>query len=166
MRVPIGELLVNKGILSALQSKEILERQQATHRPFGEIAEELFGIDGRDVERAWAEQYAKITKWVDAVLEPCDPMVRDLVSRRQAWQFRVLPLGYDGGDLMVCTTQESLVRAMNFAVRQIPTSCYFVLSTPENLASALMRTYPMDGMVPELIEGEAPAWPGSKRKVG
>lgn len=166
MRVPIGELLVGKGILTAQQCKAVLDRQQATHRPFGEIAEELFAIDAKDVERAWAEQYSKITRWVDPLVEPCDPMVRDLISRRQAWQFRVLPLGYDGGDLMVCTTQESLVRAMNFTVRQIPATCYFVLSTPDNLASALMRHYPMDGMVPELVEGESPAWPGTVRKAG
>lgn len=165
MRVPIGELLMEQGVLSAEQCQAVLDRQQATHRPFGEIAEELFNVDGRSVERAWAAQYARITRWIDPVIEPMDPMVRDLVTRRQAWQFRVLPIGYDGGELMVCTTHDGLVRAMNFAVRQLPVTCYFVLSEPQSLADALMRVYPMDGMDPGLLEGEVPMWPMAKRRA-
>lgn len=146
MRLPIGELLVRRRVLTREQCEQVLVRQRATHRPFGELAEQMFGIDGRAVEQAWAEQYAATTRWVDPRVEPVDPAVRELVSRRQAWQFRVLPMGYDGAELMVCTLQESLVRAMNFASRQIPVQCYFVLSTPDALAGALGMHYPMDGM--------------------
>jgi hypothetical protein len=163
MRIPIGELLMQQGVLTAEQCQAVLDRQAASHRPFGEIAEELFHVDGKAVERAWASQYAKITRWVDPLTETVDPMVQDLVTRRQAWQFRLLPMGYDGSELMVCTTQDGLIRAMNFAVRQLPVTCYFVLTAPETLAAALMRIYPMDGMTPELITGEAPTW---VRKAG
>jgi hypothetical protein len=154
MRLPIGTLMVNRGVITPAQLEQILVRQKATHRPFGEIAEELCGVKGKDVERAWAEQYAQTTRWVDPMLEPCDPAVHDLISRRQAWQFRVLPMGYDGSELMICTTQEGLVRAMNFAARQIPVTCYFVLSKLDQLAEALMRRYPMEGMSAETLAGE------------
>jgi len=155
MRLPIGTLMLKKGVITAAQLEKILERQRVTHRPFGEIAEEMVGVKARDVERAWAEQYAQTTRWVDPSLEPVDPAVRDLVTRRQAWQFRVMPLGYDGSELMVCTTQEGLVRAMNFAARQIPVTCYFVLATLEHMAEALMRNYPMEGMSAETLSGES-----------
>ena len=154
MRLPIGTLMVNKGVITPQQLEAILEKQKITHRPFGEIAEEMCGVKARDVERAWSEQYAQTTRWVDPTIEPCDPAVHDLVSRRQAWQFRVLPLGYDGSELMVCTTQEGLVRAMNFAARQIPVTCYFVLAKLDQLAEGLMRQYPMEGMSAETIVGE------------
>ena len=157
MRQPIGTLMVNNGVITKQQLEQILERQRQTHRPFGEIAEELCGVRAKDVERAWAEQYAQTTRWVNPTLEPCDPGVHDLVSRRQAWQFRVLPLGYDGSELMVCTTQEGLVRAMNFAARQIPVTCYFVLAKLDQLAEALMRQYPMEGMSAESLAGESVA---------
>ena len=157
MRLPIGQLMVNRGVISSQQLEQILERQKTTHRPFGEIAEELCGVRGKDVERAWAEQYAQTTRWVNPSIEPVDPAVHDLVSRRQAWQFRVLPLGYDGSELMVCTTQEGLVRAMNFAARQIPVTCYFVLAKLDSLAEALMRQYPMEGMSVESLAGESVA---------
>lgn len=165
MRIPIGALLIEQGALTAEQCRSVLDRQQTTHRPFGEIAEELFGVDAREVERAWANQYATLTRWIDPLTTPADPMVRDLVNRRQAWQFRILPLGYDGSELMVCTTRESLVRAMNFAVRQLPVTCYFVLAAPEDLASALMRVYPMDGMEPTLVNGESPHWTLANRRA-
>jgi hypothetical protein len=146
--------MVNKGVISRQQLEQILERQKSTHRPFGEIAEELFGVRAKDVERAWAEQYSQTTRWVDPTIEPIDPAVHDLVSRRQAWQFRVLPIGYDGSELMICTTQEGLVRAMNFAARQMPVTCYFVLAKMDQLAEALMRLYPMEGMSAETLVGE------------
>lgn len=154
MRLPIGTLMVNKGVITEEQLKLILERQRITHRPFGEIAEELIGVKAKDVERAWAEQYAQTTRWVDPTIEPIDPAVHDLVTRRQAWQFRMLPIGYDGSELMVCTTQEGLVRAMNFAARQIPVTCYFVLTKLDQLAESLMRVYPMEGMSAEMLVGE------------
>ena len=154
MRLPIGQLMLNRGVITTQQLEQILERQKATHRPFGEIAEEMVGVRAKDVERAWAEQYAQTTRWIDPTLEPIDPAVHDLVSRRQAWQFRVLPMGYDGSELMICTTQEGLVRAMNFAARQIPVTCYFVLAKLDQLAEALMRRYPMEGMSAESLMGE------------
>lgn len=154
MRQPIGKLLVNNGVITEQQLAQVLERQRSTHRPFGEIAEEMLGIKAKDVERAWAEQYAQTTRWVDPTVEPVDPVVHDLVSRRQAWQFRLLPIGYDGAELMVATTQEGLVRAMNFAARQIPVTCYFVLCKLDQLAESLMRHYPMEGMDAEVLRGE------------
>lgn len=151
MRLPIGELLVKQGVITTEQCRQVLERQHQTHRPFGEIAEELLGVSGKSVERAWAEQYATETRWVDAATFVVDSQARDLVNRRQAWQFRILPLGYDGNELMVCTTKEGLVRAMNFMTRQTARPCYFVLSEPESLGLALMRHYPMDGMTAESV---------------
>ncbi len=163
MRLPIGALLVDQGVLTPEQCEQALERQKLTHRPFGEIAEEMFGVAAREVERAWAKQYATLTRWIDPRLEPLDPAVRDLVTRRQAWQFRVLPVGYDGAELMVCTTQAGLIRAMNFTARQLPVTCYFVLCEPQTMGQALMRVYPIDGMGADLLEGESPAWQTTRK---
>lgn len=155
MRQPIGRMLVERGIINEQQLLRVLEVQKRTHRPLGEICEDLLDVRAKDVERAWAEQYASTTRWLDPTTEPIDPSARDLVTRRQAWQFRVLPLGYDGAELMVATTQESLVRAMNFATRQLPVTCYFVLCTKEQLGEALMRHFPMEGMCTEALSEDS-----------
>ncbi len=155
MRQPIGRLLVDRGVITEEQLLRVLEVQKRTHRPLGEICEELLGVKAKDVERAWAEQYAGTTRWVDPTQEHIDPECGKLVTRRQAWQFRVLPMGFDGAELMICTTKESLVRAMNFATRQLPVTCYFVLCSKEQLAEALMKHFPMEGMCTEALHEDS-----------
>jgi hypothetical protein len=157
MRQPIGKLLLSQGVITQEQVDAVLRRQAETHRPFGEIAEEMLGVRAKDIERAWTEQYAHTTRWVNPMTEMVDPGVREMVSRRQAWQFRLLPMGYDQAELMVCTTKDGLVRAMNFAARHVPMTCYFVLSELEPLAEALMRHYPMEGMSADALRGDGVA---------
>lgn len=152
MPLPIGALLVKRGVITEDDCKRVLEHQRASGRPFGEIAEDILGVSSRAVEEAWAEQYASETRWVDPTLNHIDPIARDLLTRRQAWQFGLLPMGYEDGQLVMCTTKVCLVRAMNFATRYVPATCYYVLSEPGALSEALMRHYPMDGMGLEILE--------------
>ncbi|MBX3358125.1 MAG: hypothetical protein KF745_06830 [Phycisphaeraceae bacterium] len=154
MNLPIGELLVKMGHITDKQRRFILEKQKASGRPFGDIAEESFGISARAVEAAWAEQYSELTRHVDPTLEQVDSDVLPLITRRQAWQFRVLPLRYEGGSLLVCTTRDHLVRALNFATAHIDSNVFFVLSEPEALGEGLLRYYPMDGMTPQMVRGQ------------
>ena len=60
--IQIGQLLVEQGVLSAEQVEHILTVQRASHRPFGDLAERLFGIEPQAVEDAWVEQYLR-TVW-------------------------------------------------------------------------------------------------------
>lgn len=152
----IGRLLVEQQVITEDQCRAILDEQGRTHRPFGEIAEELFEINARAVENAWAEQYARLARWVDPTIEHIDPAVLALVSRRQAWQFGVLPIGYDRGELLICTTRDRLIRALNFTTRHIAERSYLALATPDAMGQALMRCYPMDGMSREMLVGDGP----------
>lgn len=154
MTLPIGHLLVDMGVLTEQQRAWILEEQRISGRPFGDLAEEMFGIDPRSVEKAWASQYASTTKWIDPAIESIDPAVVGLINRRQAWQFKILPVRYEGSDLMVATSVHHLVRALNFATKVIPANCYFVLAEPEALGDALVRYYPMEGMTREMVAAD------------
>jgi hypothetical protein len=149
----LGDLLVRRGLLSEGQRESVLEHQRLTGRPFGELAERLFGLHQSAVEEAWAEQYAGIARRVDPRREEVDAEVLGLVDRRQAWQFRVLPLRLELDELLVCTTREHLPRALKFAGWRIQAACFFVLSDALALGEALMRHYPMDGMNPGVVAG-------------
>ncbi len=162
MPVRLGDLLVEKGVLSEEQRAEILRRQRTDPRPFGALAERLYGVGPDVVEQAWAEQFEGLTAHVDPRGEPLDPGVLDLIDRRQAWQFRVLPLRYEDGDLVMCTTREHLVRALKFAGWRVPGPCHFVLADPLPLGEALMRYYRMEGMTPAMVTGGS-AKPGRGR---
>jgi len=151
LTVPIGHLLVEQGVLTDDQCDRIMGEQESSGRPFGALAEELFGVSADAVERAWADQYALMAEKVDPSVARLDPAAIAMVDRRQAWQFRVLPMSFRAGQLTVCTTREHLVRALNFTTKHVAATCYFVLAKPEDLGAALMRHYPMEGMSREMV---------------
>ncbi len=151
MRVRIGEVMVNQGLLTEAQVNSILEHQKERPRPFGELAEVLFHVSSEDVESAWVEQYALITEHVDPTGETIDPGVLELITKRQAWQFRCMPLRWDGSEVMVATVREHLTRSMRFALRHVVQPCWFVLAEADQLGAALMEHYPMAGMTPAVV---------------
>ena len=110
----LGELLVKAGVLSPEQRDQVLETQRLRGGPFGAVAEELFNVSPNAVEKAWAEQYSLFAAHVDPRTYQVQARALDLLTRRQAWQFRILPLGFQGNDMLACTTQEGLVRALRF----------------------------------------------------
>lgn len=146
----LGDVLVRRGVITDAQRNAALRQQRATGRPFGEIVEELFGVEQAAIEAAWAEQYATITRTVDPRREKAEPDALRLIERRQAWQFRVLPLRMDGDELVVCTTADNLVRALKFTGWRLGLPCYFVLSDAMALGEALMKHYPLPGMTAEM----------------
>jgi hypothetical protein len=152
--IHLGELLVQHGVLTAKQRDEVLIAQTARGGAFGALAEEMFGVPQSAVERAWAEQYAGFAPHIDPRRLNVNPRVLEVISKRQAWQFRVLPIADNHGQLTLCTTQDHLVRALKFAGWRLGHSCQFVLAEPLHLGEALVTHYPMAGMTPQtVIEG-------------
>lgn len=156
----IGDLLVRMGVLSVAQRDAVLERQRARPRPFGVLAEEMFDVSPASVESAWAVQFSEMAPHVDpsAVCVPAEALA--LISRRQAWQFRVMPLWFSGDELVVATTRECLARAMRFVAWRIDKPVSFVIAEPHLLGRALCERYPMAGMSPDDVT-RAPAVSGA-----
>jgi hypothetical protein len=153
MEVRLGDLLVEHGVLTKAQVVAILDEQESCGEPFGVLAERIFGVDPAAVECAWARQYATLTRFVDPEAEAIDDRALDMVTRRQAWQFRVLPIRFEPRELMVATTQAHLPRALRFAISVIGYPVFFVLAAPAPLGRALCRHYPLPGLSADAIEG-------------
>lgn len=149
--VHLGDLLVQHGVLSPAQRDEVLRAQQARGGPFGAIAEEMFGVSAAAVERAWAEQYATFAPHIDPRGYNVNPRALSVITRRQAWQFRMLPLDLEGSEVVACTTQENLCRALKFAGWRLGHTCQFVLADAHALGEAMLQHYPMAGMTPEMV---------------
>ncbi len=147
----LGDLLVRQGVLSARERDAVLLAQRERGRPFGALAEEMFGVTPEAVEAAWAEQYASLAVVVDPREAVIDPGVLAFIERRQAWQFRVLPLEQTDSGLTVCTTQQHLPRALKFTGWRLGHLCQFVLADARALGEALVRHYPMGGMGPDVV---------------
>lgn len=142
----LGDLLVLNGSLTSKQRDEVLEEQRLGGRPFGEIAEWMFGVSPAAVETAWAQQVSDLAPHIDPRSENIDPYALRQIGRRQAWQFSVLPVRFIGEELVVCTTQEELPRALKFVGWRMGTPCRVVIASPHALGEALERHYPMSGM--------------------
>jgi hypothetical protein len=141
--IQIGELLVEQGVLNRRQVEHILKVQKMSHRPFGDLAERLYGIDPKAVEDAWVEQYLRVAGVVDLEEQQVETECLRLLNRRQAWQFHMLPLNRDRETLSMATSAEDLVRSVNFATRSLEEPVHFLIAERQQLREFLMKHYPV-----------------------
>ena len=139
----LGELLVAQGVLTLRQAAHILDVQAATTRPFGDLAERLFGVDPKVVAGAWVGQFIRRNVARDVAGEACEQRWLRLVDRRQAWQFRMVPMRREEGYLLVAVDARGLLKAVNFASRAFPVAPCFVLAEERSLQALLMQHYPV-----------------------
>ena len=145
--IQIGQLLVEQGVLTDAQVGHILKVQRVSQRPFGDLAERLYGINPRAVEDAWVEQYVRTVGVIDLDEIEVETECLRLLNRRQAWQFHLLPLDRPAEGLQMATSPENLVRSVNFATRAIDEPVHFLIAERAQLREFLMKHYP----VPEYI---------------
>jgi hypothetical protein len=149
--IQIGQLLIEQGVLTSTQVQHILKVQKISHRPFGDLAERLFGISPQAVEDAWVQQYLRMVGTIDLDEQKLDEQCLRLLNRRQAWQFHMLPMGKDAENINIATSAESLVRAVNFSAKKLDEPVYFQIAERQQLKEFLMKHYP----VPEHIAAYA-----------
>jgi hypothetical protein len=145
--IQIGQLLIEQGCLTEEQVAHILKVQKMTSRPFGDLAERLYGINPKAIEDAWVEQYVRTVGVVDLGEQQIDTDALRVLNRRQAWQFHTLPMNRQDFDLHAATSAENLVRAVNFATRKLDEPVYFLIAERSQLREFLMKHYP----VPDFI---------------
>ena len=141
--IRIGDLLVEQGTLSRKQVDHILQVQKMSHRPFGDLAERLYGIDPKAIEDAWVEQYVRVAGVVDLDEQKIDEDALRTLNRRQAWQFHLLPTNREEQSLNMATSPENLVRAVNFSTRKLDEPVCMLLAERAQLRDFLMKHYPV-----------------------
>jgi hypothetical protein len=150
--IQIGELLVEQGVLSRKQVEHILKVQKLSHRPFGDLAERLYGIAPKAVEDAWVEQYLRVAGVIDLEDRKIETECLRTLNRRQAWQFHLLPTHRDPEAMNMATTAENLVRSVNFATRKIDEPVYFMIAERQQLREFLMKHYPVPQFIAQYAE--------------
>ena len=141
--IQLGQLLVEQGVLTEAQVQHILKVQKISHRPFGDLAERLFGINAKAVEDAWVEQYVRITGVVDLEDQKIDTECLRVINRRQAWQFHLLPMNREEDDLSMATSPQDLVKAVNFSGKKLDEPVHFLIAERDQLKDFLMKHYPV-----------------------
>lgn len=150
----IGQVLIEQGILNDQQVFEILEQQRSQGIPFGVLAQRMFDVTVGSIEHAWADQYHRMTGTIDLSQQAVDDRVLGLVSRRQAWQFEMMPLHVmpDGGELVVAATGRRLARAVTFAANRLEPIVYFRVAEPDQLRHYLQKYYPMPEVTQDMMD--------------
>ena len=141
--IQIGELLMEQGVLTPRQVEHILRVQKESHRPFGDLAERLYGISPQAVEDAWVQQYIRMTGTIDLEDQKFDEQCLRLLNRRQAWQFHMLPMHRSEENLNIATSADDLVRAVNFSTKKLDEPVYFQIAERKQLKEFLMKHYPV-----------------------
>jgi len=145
--IQIGQLLIQQGVLTEAQVQHILKVQKISHRPFGDLAERLYGIDPKAVEDAWVQQYLRMVGVVDLDDMEIEVDCLRLLNRRQAWQFHLLPINRDSQQIQMATSAENLVRSVNFTARSVDEPVCLLIAENQQLREFLMKHYP----VPECL---------------
>lgn len=152
MSIRLGELLVEQGAITLDQRDEILSMQSQSHRPFGVIAEEMFGVSPSDIEEAWAIQYATIAMRIDPLsVEVCKDTL-DIITKRQAWQFGLIPIREYEGEIQFVTSMECMARALRFVGWRIPVLCTFAICDLDTLKGGLALHYPFESLDSETAD--------------
>jgi len=151
--IRIGQILVEQGVMSAQQVFEVLQAQKKVKLPFGVLAERMFEVTVASIENAWVEQYQRLTGTIDLAQQRFDEAALRAISKRQAWQFEMLPIAFDAqGDLLIAASRRRMARAVTFATHQLDRPAFFRVAESQQLRSFLRKHYPMPEVSQELIQ--------------
>ena len=142
----IGDILVRHSQLTSQQVSRILAVQEKDGRPFGKLAQIMFGLTTRAIEAAWVDQYLSFETQVDLETQSIDASVLQVVSRRQAWQLQLMPLRREEGCLLVATSEQRLVRSANFVWRRLGEPVLLMVAPAAQLEACLQEHYPWPAM--------------------
>lgn len=85
---------------------------------------------------------ASLAGAVDLAAEVFDDQVLDVVTAREAWQYRVLPLRYEDGVLLCASAIDRVDDAVLFIRERCTCDVRFVLVETVQLEQKIMQRYP------------------------
>lgn len=151
--IRIGQILIENGVLTEQQVFEIVQAQKKQHLPFGVLAERMFDVTLASIEEAWIEQYHRFTGTIDLTQQQFDTKALQLISRRQAWQFELMPIGFEPtGELLMAASRNRLARAVTFATNRLDHVVYFRVAESMQLRMFLREHYPMPEVSQNLLD--------------
>ena len=98
----LGELLIEKRLLSAEQLSEALKQQAATGEYVGTVIVRLGFLTDVQLIEVLAEQLS--LPFVRLVDRPIEPAIVARVPAKLATRYRLMPLGTDGARLQIATS--------------------------------------------------------------
>ncbi len=147
----IGDILVNKGLITSQQLKETLKLQkEGSKKRIGEILVEIGAISREELYDIL--QYVYETEYVDLSNYVIDPEVISLIPEKIALRFKLIPLSKNDHELIIAMANPLDVYAIDFVrdytkVKRIKS----LLATEEDVLNAITSYYEL-GEYDDIIE--------------
>ena len=143
----LGNLLLERGLVSADQLDEARTEQARTGRPLGRLLLERQALSEADLAKVVAD--AAGLEYVDLDEHPLDPTATAVISDVMARRYTALPVSWDGDDLVVAMADPSNVVAVDDIRSITRADVRVVVSTPSCITSAIDRSHRVDADVEE-----------------
>lgn len=136
--LPLGQVLMRQGLISAGELKDALAEQHRTREPLGSILIRRNYVPAHLVLKEVAAQHREL-EFVDLEHEPIDDTAAKVIPEHMALRLRSLPIGWQAGRLRVAMADPK----DSFAVDEIRETTDFrvraVLAEPGQLEAATRR---------------------------
>ena len=136
-----GQRLVERGIISQKQLDEAIHKQQTSmgQKKLGEILVRLGYISKSHISEGLADQLGiPIVRLSDREIPE---RIRNLVNPTVATLYKVIPLGEEGGSLLIATADPTNINQMDNLERLLDRPIIPQLATPEEISEALKKYY-------------------------
>jgi type IV pilus assembly protein PilB len=146
-RAQLGNLLLERGLVSPDQLDDARAEQGRTGRPLGRVLLERQALSEADLAQVVAEAVG--LEYVDLDEYPLDPTATSVISDAMARRYTALPVSWDGDDLVVAMAEPSNVVAIDDIRSITRADIRVVVSTPACITSAIDRSHRVDADVEE-----------------
>ncbi len=135
----IGEMLIDKGLLTEEQLQQALETQQQTTQLIGEVLMDLGFVEPRQLHETLAEQLKVPFYNLDS--QDVDTGVALLLGRDLAERYRAIPVGRGEGTIRVAMAEPGDVIAMDDLKRHLQVPIEPLLAVPAALERTIEKVY-------------------------
>ncbi len=135
----IGQILVQKGLITEERLNEALAMQKQTTQRIGEVLVDLGYIDQRQLYEALAEQQG--LKFVDLTRYSIDPAIAQLLDRATADRHKAIPIARGDGTIHVAMAEPDNVIALDDLKMRLQVAVEPFLAVAEAVDQAISRVY-------------------------
>ncbi|MHB8995810.1 MAG: GspE/PulE family protein [Armatimonadota bacterium] len=158
----IGQMLMERGLITQEQLDQALEAQKQSTQMVGEILVDLGFVQRQPVFEALAEQIK--VPFVNLASQAPDPKVSGLLDRDSAKRMKALPFARGDGTIKVAMAEPEDVMAHDFLKKTLMVNIEPMLADPVELARAIDKASKEGGGASS--SQAAPAGPRPKPQVG
>ncbi len=112
----IGDLLIEKGLITPQQLEYALNKRGEEKKPLGEVLVDLGFITWEDITRALSEQYD--VPVLEDIPDRISEKAIQMIPRRQSEKLRIVPVNYDEETQTLTVVTDDVLR-INSAIQEI-----------------------------------------------